>query len=145
MNLLSVRSRISPSLDKTNIIHKFTVPQGIKSLVVQYEYNPKTVENKELAGNAIVEGLRKYKVEVADVTSFLPVKNLVTLSFDENGEYRGACHRQPNKQTVVIAEQGSTPGIFNRSVNSGEWQVVLNLHYVGCDIDYIIDIEGVEE
>lgn len=142
MNLLSVKSKLTPNQDKTNVCHSFSVPEGVKRLVVNYEYNPKTVEDRETAGNAIVEGLRKYKVEVADVNSLLPVKNLVTLSFDENGEYRGACHRQPNKQTVVIAEKDSTFGVINRAVTSGEWRVVLNLHYVGCDVDYTLDVEG---
>jgi hypothetical protein len=76
----------------------------------------------------------------------MPVFNLVTLSFDENGEYRGACHRQPNNQTIIIADNNSTPGILNRPIKSGEWDVILNIHYAGCDIDYKIEIDGeVEE
>ena len=72
----------------------------------------------------------------------MPVKNLVTLSFDENGEYRGACHRQPNEQTVIIAESGSTAGILNRPITAGKWDVMLNVHFAGCDIDYTIEIDG---
>ncbi len=144
MNLLSVKSKITPKDDKTNIMHSFEVPDGISKLRVAYEYNPKTVENREIAGNAIISGLKKYGLEVADVNSFLPVHNLVTLSFDENGTYRGACHRQPNKQTVILSEQDSTPGILNRKICSGEWRVVLNVHYAGCDIEYSIEVEGEE-
>lgn len=144
MNLLSVESKITPLQDKTNINHAFTVPEGIKSIRVEYEYSPKIVEDRELAGNAIVDGLRRYKLEVVDVNSFLPVKNLITLSFDEAGEYRGACHRQPNRQTIIIAPSDSTPGIFNRPIKSGVWQAVLNVHYIGCDVDYTLKVEGEE-
>lgn len=75
----------------------------------------------------------------------MPVNNLVTLSFDENGRYRGACHRQPNEQTVVISEKGSTPGIVNGSVEAGDWDVMLNIHYIGCTVQYSILITGEAE
>lgn len=144
MNLLSIKDKISPSQEKTNITHPFTIPNGINKLVVKYEYTPKTVENQENALNAIVNGLKKYDVDVANAQSFLPINNLVTLSFDENGEYRGACHRHPNKQEINIAAQNSTKGIINRPVEAGEWDVMVNVHYVGCDVCYSIEIEGEE-
>lgn len=143
MNLLQVNGVITPSESRTNISHGFEVPSDIHHLIVNYEYNPKTVEDELLAGKAIVDGLKEYDVTVANASSFLPVKNLVTLSFNENGRYRGACHRQPNKQTIIIGIKNSTFGIANGAVNKGFWEAVLNVHYAGCEINYTIDIEGV--
>lgn len=143
MNLFHKKGVITADMSRTNIAHRFDVPASIHHLVVNYEYNPKTVVDEDLAGKAIVDGLKKYDVAVANASSFLPVQNLVTLSFDENGKYRGACHRQPNKQTITIGKEGSTYGIQNGAVEEGFWEVVMNVHYAGCEIQYTIDIEGV--
>ena len=142
MNIFSHKGRITPADDKTNITHTFTVPDGVERLVVRYSYSPKEVEDEDSAMRLVAEGLRRCNTAVVNVSSFLPVKNLITLSFDENGSYRGACHRQPNEQTIIIAETGSTSGINNSPIQAGEWAVVLNVHFAGCDIDYTVDIEG---
>lgn len=141
MIIFSYSGIITPAQDKTNIRLDFTVPDGAKKLIVHYSYNPKDVEDEDKAGALIYNGMKKYNMDIANVSSFMPVHNLVTLSFDENGEYRGACHRQPNEQTVIIAEGNSTPGIFNRPVTAGDWDIVLNVHFAGCDINYNIDVE----
>ncbi len=142
MNLYSQSGIITTAMDKTNVELKFQVPQGIKSLTVKYSYNPKVVDDKELAYSAVVNSMKKYDVGFANPEAFMPVKNLVTLSFDECGEYRGACHRQPNEQVIFISDKNSTPGILNRSIRSGEWKIVLNVHFVGCDVNYNIEVEG---
>ncbi len=142
MILLEINEKITPDKDKTNIIHRFTVPQGIKRLVADYSYSPKMVEDKELAEKGIAEGIKKYNITFANPESFMPVRNLITLSFDENGRYRGACHRQPNEQRVIISDADSTPGVFNRRVEAGDWDVVLNIHYIGCDMQYSLLITG---
>lgn len=127
--------------DKTNIILPFSVPDGTKSLVVNYRYSPKTVEDEEEALRFLKEGREKYKTDFS-FEEFKEVKNLITLSFDECGKYRGACHRQPNRQTVIITEEGSTYGIEDRPIEPGEWDVMLNCHFVGCDVKYEIAVEG---
>lgn len=142
MLIFSHNGKITPQDDKTNIKHTFSVPKGAKSITVKYAYSPKDVENLSVAGKLISDGMKKYNMDIASISSFLPVHNLVTLSFDENGKYRGACHRQPNEQTVVISSTNSTPGIINRPVENGEWDIVLNVHFAGCDIDYSIEIEA---
>lgn len=141
MIIFNKEGRITPAQDKTNIRLDFTVPNGAKKLIVRYHYSPKDVEDEKLACQLIYNGMKKYNMDVANVTSFTPVHNLVTLSFDECGEYRGACHRQPNNQTVIIAENGSTPGVFNRPIKAGQWDIMLNVHFAGCDIDYTIEVE----
>lgn len=142
MQLLKILDTINECDDKTNICHTFSVPENIKKIIVKYSYSPKTVENKSLAEQKISQAMKKYKISFADPASFLPVKNLVTLSFDENAQYRGACHRQPNEQTIIIADTDSTPGIINREIQSGQWNVVLNVHFAGCEIKYNLEIEG---
>lgn len=140
--IFSKSGKITERDDKTNIKLNFSVPQDIKRLDVKYSYFPKDIENTELARQILSKELQKYDFDVDDVTEFMPVHNLVTLSFDENSKYRGACHRQPNVQNIIIADENSTAGIINRPITAGEWDVVLNVHYAGCDIDYNIEING---
>ncbi|MCI5515455.1 MAG: hypothetical protein MR398_06595 [Oscillospiraceae bacterium] len=142
MQIFSTGGIITPNEDKTNIVLDFTVPKGTKKLTVHFSYSPKYLEDEETAAEIVTAGLKKYNVSVVNPSEFLPVANLVTLSFDENRQYRGACHRQPNDQTIVIAETDSTPGIINGAIHSGIWDIVLNIHYAGCNIDYRIDVEG---
>ncbi|MBR3149061.1 MAG: hypothetical protein IKF64_02740 [Eubacterium sp.] len=129
--------------DKTNIPFSFKVPEGVKALRIKYSYNPKEVENEAEAHRQIEDAMHKYGVTDFDTEKYMPVKNLITLSFDENGKYRGACHRQPNRQLVTIAEENSTPGIINKPIEAGDWDIVLNVHYAGCDVNYSIEIEGI--
>lgn len=132
---------VTPKDDKTNIIIPFSVPNGTKSLVVNYRYFPKLVEDEEEALRYLEDGREKYKTDFS-FEEFKEVKNLITLSFDENGKYRGACHRQPHRQTVIISDGGSTYGIENRPIEPGQWDVMLNCHFVGCEVKYEIAVEG---
>lgn len=145
MILLSKNGKIKETDDKTNITHEFNVPDNINRINIKYSYSPKTVENNAKAADAISKGIKKYGINPVNASSFLPVKNLITLSFDECGEYRGACHRQPNEQNIIICKNSSTPGIINREIQPGLWCVVLNVHYAGCKIDYNIEIYGEEK
>lgn len=142
MKLFSAQGVATINDSKTNIKYVFEVPNGISKLTVKYSYNPKTVEDRAEALALVNAGLKQYQMNGINPESQLPVKNLLTLSFDENGKYRGACHRQANEQEIIIAENNSTPGIFNREIEAGEWAICLNAHYIGCDVNYEIEVEG---
>ena len=141
MLVLSHKGRICGNDSKTNISHKFSVSEDAKRLVICFSYTPKSVENEDLAMKHIEEGLKRYGEKSNNPSDFFPIRNLLTLSFDENGKYRGACHRHPNEQTIVISEENSTPGITNKPLEGGEWDAVLNVHFAGCEIEYSIEIE----
>lgn len=130
--------------NKTNIFHQFIVPENISKIKVYYTYSPKNVEDDINARLILNEAVKKYNAEILNPATFLPVKNLVTLSFDECGNYRGACHRQANEQTIIISENNSTPGIINRKIEAGKWNIVLNVHFAGCNINYMLQVYGEE-
>lgn len=142
MSIFSHSGIVTPQDDKTNIVLPFTVPEGVTALDVCYSYTPKTLENREAAEAAVRACMAKYGVPLTDINDYLPVNNLLTLSFDDPVGYRGACHRQPNEQQIHIG-MDSTPGILNRPVIAGAWRIVLNAHYIGCDVGYHITVEGV--
>lgn len=142
MLIFSKSAIIGSEKSKTNLNHSFFVPQGIKELVINYSYSPKAVENKDLAIKIIKENMEKYGAEIDDINNFLPVNNLITLSFDSPTGYIGACHRQQEKQKIIIGKN-SSPGIVKTKIESGIWHLSLNVHYAGCEIKYKIEIEGV--
>lgn len=141
MLIFSHKGKITPEQDKTNIIHCFSVPKDTEKLTVKYKYYPKYITDEAQVRHFLEEGRKKYDTDF-DFGEYRSVNNHITLSFDECGKYRGACHRQPNEMTVVIAENDSTPGIENRKVESGEWDIMLNVHFIGCDVDYSVEVEG---
>ncbi len=141
MNILSAKGKINEKNSKTNISHKFFVSESAKKLIVYFSYYPKNVEDAAHSLRLIDDGLKKYNTESEHPSEFLPVRNLLTLSFDENEKFRGACHRHPNEQTIVVSSENSTPGIINKPLESGEWNAVLNVHFAGCEIEYSIEIE----
>ncbi|MDD6658850.1 MAG: hypothetical protein PUE60_02105 [Eubacteriales bacterium] len=145
MILLNAKGKITLHNNKTNLIHRFDVPNGLKALKISFEYSPKTLENREKAIEEVKVCLEKYD-EVFDgkPADYLPIKNLVTLSLDANGRYIGAAHRQSNKQEHIISADKSSVGFIKTEIEQGEWDIMLNVHSVSCDIDYKIIVEGEE-
>lgn len=143
MLIFSTKGKITPADDKTNIVHKFTVPENTVVLKIKYQYSPKTLPDREKAVNIIHACFERYEETLQGrPADFLPVKNLVTLSLDCMGEYRGAAHRQDNIQEHIIAPGFASPGFIKAPVRAGEWDVVLNVHSISCDVEYSINIEG---
>lgn len=146
MLIFSTKGKVTTANDKKNLIHRFDVPENIKSLTIKYSYSPKTIENREKAVSLVRGCFEKYDERlIGKPADYLPVKNLITLSLDENGRYRGAAHRQSNDQTHIISENFASPGFIKGKINSGEWDIMLNVHFIGCDVDYNITVEGKAE
>ena len=146
MLIFSTKGRITADNDKTNLLHRFDVPENIKSLTISYSYSPKIFENREKAAAMIRSCFEKYDERLTGrPADYLPVNNLITLSVDENGKYRGSAHRQANGQRHIISEDYASPGFFKGEIQPGEWDIMLNAHCVCCDVDYTITVEGEEK
>lgn len=142
MQIFSTKGKITVDNDKTNLIHRFDVPSGVKVMTVKYSYLPKTLESREKAVAIVKDCFEKYgETLVGKPAEYLPVKNLITISIDENGKYRGAAHRQANEQTHILSEEKASPGFVKGKISEGEWDIVLNVHSVSCDVDYNISVE----
>ena len=144
MVIFEMAGKVLPEQDKTNISLEFTVPEGIEKLIIDYGYSPKTLEDGEKAEKLLAESIEKYLGDEykAEPQDFMPVKNLITLSLDDNGEYRGAAHRQADKQHHEISKEFASPGFIKGEIHSGKWQVVLNVHCCACDVNYQIKVSG---
>ena len=144
MIIFETAGRVLPEQDKTNIPLEFTVPGGIEKLTIDYEYSPKILEDEKKAEKLLTKSIEKYLGDEykAEPKDFMPVKNLITLSLDDNGEYRGAAHRQADKQHHEISRDFASPGLVKGEIHSGKWQVVLNVHCCACDVHYKIKVTG---
>lgn len=143
MLLFHTDGKLTADNDKTNIIHNFDVPDGIKRLIIKYTYSPKALDDREKAEELIKNCFEKYdEVMSGSAADYLPVKNLITLSVDENGQYRGAAHRQDDIQEHIISEDFASAGFTKGRLHSGIWDIVLNVHSISCDVNYSITIEG---
>ena len=129
MVLLNKTGKITLDDNKTNIVLPFEIKDNFKSLKIKFEYSPKTLENKEKEIKIAEDCLKKYdEVQEGNIESYLPIKNLVTLSLDSSREYIGAIHRQSNKQELVVSSDYSSPGFFKTDIAKGEWKIMLNVH-----------------
>ena len=144
MIIFETAGKVLPEQDKTNIPLEFTVPEGIEKMIIDYEYSPKILENEEKAEKLLAKSIEKYLGDEykAEPLDFMPVKNLITLSLDDNGEYRGAVHRQADKQHHEISEEFASPGFIKGEIHSGKWLVVLNVHCCACEVNYEIKVAG---
>lgn len=147
MILLEKSGVITPDMDKTNIAFEFDAPDDFGAITADFSYAPKTLEDEDAALRLVYSALKRFRPDGGqdDPHEHLPVKNLITLSFDDPNGYRGAAHRQPNEQHIRLCESGGTPGFYNRKNRGGKWRVMLNIHCCVSDVRYTLKIEGGEE
>ena len=147
-NNITITLNFNPnsSDNKTNIVLPFEIKDDFKSLKINFEYSPKTLEDKAKEIKIAEDCLEKYgEVQEGNIENYLPIKNLVTVSLDSSREYLGAAHRQSNKQEHIISPTFSSAGFFKTDIAKGEWKITLNVHSVSCDVDYKITVEGEEK
>lgn len=146
MVLLNKSGKITLDENKTNIVLPFEIKDDFKSLKISFEYSPKTLNDKAKEIKIAEACLKEYdEVQEGNIDTYLPIKNLVTLSLDSSREYLGAAHRQSNKQEHIISPDFSSPGFFKTDIAKGEWTIMLNIHSISCDVDYNITVEGEEK
>ncbi|MDE5604544.1 MAG: hypothetical protein K2I73_03050 [Eubacterium sp.] len=147
MLIFEKSGKILPEQDKTNISLPFTVPNGMEKLIIDYEYSPKILDDEDKATKLLEKSIEKYLggEYKAEPKEFMPVKNLITLSLDENGNYKGAAHRQADQQHHEISKDFASVGFEKGEITSGNWTLVLNVHCCACEVNYNVRITGEEK
>lgn len=144
--LLETRVHLTPDLEKTNIELPFCVPRYTRCLRITYSYAPKELSGaagEALAEECLLRDAGAFREEYRSAASFLPLKNLVTLSLDDPHGYRGAAHRQAPQQVHILSENEASPGFYAGAVSAGEWILTLNIHaLVTAFCDCVIRIEA---
>ena len=131
---------------KTHVMIPFFIKKDYQKLCVDFEYSPKTVEDKDLSLQIIDETLHRYLQEAQaakeDPRKFLPVTNLLTLSLDCGDDYIGAAHRPSPSQRIEISAKGSSPGFIPYSAMAGSWSATISIHAISVPVTCSIRIIG---
>lgn len=147
--LLDVRQKLFPEQSKTNVLFSFTVPVPQDRLRIHFSYSPKRLDDMETAKVLIDEGVKRYNPEAFEAVGYdwkdyLPLNNLLTLSADCNGVYRGCGHRQsPNQEIVIGPFPDVSDGFYPGPVEKGLWQIAISVHAViSAECDVILTVTG---
>lgn len=145
--VLETQVRLTPAEEKTNVVLPFTLTSEAEQLKIIYSYAPKTLEG-EAGARAVEACLQRdageYRAQYPAAETFLPLKNLVTLSLDDPYTYRGAAHRQADRQEHILTETAASPGFLPGKLPAGAWRLVLNVHALVtpfCDCRVQIEVE----
>lgn len=123
---------LSPADEKTQISLPFFVEEAGEALRVEFSYYPKILEDRDLALRLVKENILRDSPALlttdCNLDSFLPIKNLITVSLDDPDGYRGCAHRQPNQQQILLSEKTATPGFYQGKIPKGKWILTLSIH-----------------
>jgi hypothetical protein len=135
-DLLLVKGQLTPICSKTHITYSFKIPENCRKLNAHFEYEPKALEDQDIAKKLILEGFEKY-VEPRlfpyyqdKWESYSPLNNLITLSFDDPHQFRGSGHRHNPNQQYVLSEHEVSPGLVKGPIYSGVWKITVSVHCI---------------
>ncbi|ANS73903.1 hypothetical protein AWM70_04380 [Paenibacillus yonginensis] len=137
--LLDVQGKAAPCCSKSHIAYRFFLPRPGGRLLLDFAYGPNNLEDPVKAKALIEESLRTYvEEELQDQAkarweSYLPLKNLITVSVDGPGGHRGAAHRHDPEQHLFLSRNEASPGLEHGELRQGMWEVTLSLHAILTD------------
>ncbi|MCJ8010248.1 hypothetical protein MUG84_00645 [Paenibacillus sp. KQZ6P-2] len=137
--LLETQGEVSPVCSKSHITYKFHISEPGGKLCIHFAYGPKNLEDRELSKTLVYESIEKYiepsrrELVQAKWESYLPLKNLITVSVDDPDSHRGAGHRHDPEQLLHLSMKDASPGLISGPIHSGMWEVTLSLHAVVTD------------
>jgi hypothetical protein len=134
--LLKAEGLVTPSCSKSHITYTLHLNRECRELHVEFAYEPKKLEDEAKAKELIYAGFEQYILEEHRKSfqdnwrDFLPLQNLLTLSFDDENGFRGAGHRHDPIQHLVISEEAASPGLVPGLLPRGQVRIMINLHSV---------------
>ncbi|MBM7566395.1 hypothetical protein [Paenibacillus sacheonensis] len=134
--VLDAEGRVQPVCSKTHIAYSFHLDQPGGKLWIDFAYEPKNLEDREQSRARIAAGVENYtepaqrELVMDRWESFLPLKNLITVSVDDPARHRGAGHRHDPEQLLLIGAEEASPGFVRGELPEGLWRVTLSLHAI---------------
>ncbi|TVY10926.1 hypothetical protein [Paenibacillus cremeus] len=134
--LLQAVGIVTPSCSKSHITYTIHLNHPVRELHIEFAYAPKDLADEAKAKQLIDEALGSY-IQPEHLASYkenwrsyLPLKNLLTLSFDDENGFRGAGHRHDPVQHLIISEEEASPGLIPGVFPRGQLRIMINLHCV---------------
>ncbi|MDF2959587.1 MAG: hypothetical protein K0S39_1322 [Paenibacillus sp.] len=138
--LLKAEGTVTPSCSKSHITYTLHLHRECRELHVEFAYEPKKLDDEMKAQELIMEGLNQYiqdehrKSYEDSWRDFLPLQNLLTLSFDDENGFRGAGHRHDPVQHLIISEADASPGLVPGVFPRGQVSIMINIHCVVTEL-----------
>ncbi|MFD1888272.1 hypothetical protein [Paenibacillus wenxiniae] len=131
--LYEASGTVYPASTQSHIAYRFMVHEPVQSLQIDFSYEPKLLDDDQLAEQLITRAMKQYGYEqphAEDWRKYAPLQNLLTLSLDDPYRHRGQAHRMDRVQQHRLTEQEASPGFWPGSNPAGLWTVTLSLHAV---------------
>jgi len=129
---------------KSTKCFSFNVDEEYKELRVFLSFSPGVLEDEEKCKSKIQREIKNYldsEDEVPSFKQFIPLKNLVTLSLQHEGEYLGNAHRWNMNQKHIISTEIASPGFNLCKCTKGEWKVIMHIHEIvteKCAVNLVV-------
>ncbi|MDO4489854.1 MAG: CehA/McbA family metallohydrolase [Lachnospiraceae bacterium] len=126
----------TPADSSTDVKMEFQVPPEVDALEVHLHYTPGEESCDEYCLAPVEAAMKEYygdsdpAREPMTPHQHYPIKNLVTVSATQNGEYVGNAHRWDTDQTHLFTTYFASPGFSARDRMEGDWEVQLHLHEI---------------
>lgn len=151
MILYQNRWQWTPEDSATDAEFSFVCPPEIHRLHIAFSYAPGEEASETICRAPVEAAIARYydryshAAEPMETAQFVPVKNLITLSLDHEGQYLGNAHRWAPQQEHRISVESASRGFLPPKEMAGRWRGMLHLHEIlsPCCIG-VIQIEGVE-
>jgi hypothetical protein len=132
---LSVCGSLTPLQSKSNVDFRFFVSEEQKLLSISFAYEPKALDDREIARKLIEEGIRKYGAAeqerlLKNWEQFLPVNNLITITVEDPYGFRGCAHRQNPRQEHCLSPQDASLGFIKGRIFPGPWTITISAHAI---------------
>ena len=136
MKLLEEKYEWTPCDSQTDESFCFCVPDNIQQIRIRFEFSPGKEEDPAPCLPPIQEALNRYydsyprEMQPMNEDSFMPIKNLITISLDKDGVYLGNAHRWAPQQEHLISAQKASLGFVSPEEMAGKWHGMLHLHEI---------------
>jgi len=133
--LFEARGTLTSAASKSQVTYQFYVPAGCEGLRAHFKYFPKELNDREQSRRWIEAALDAYvsptkRTLRSNWEDFLPLSNLITLSFDDPERFRGAAHRHAPEQHYWLTPATASDGLIRGDIPCGMWRITLSVHGV---------------
>ena len=114
----------------------FTCPDGAQEVRLYFTFSPGRETSEAICRPEVEKALTRYydcyphELQPMRAEQFLPVKNLITISLDKDGQYIGNAHRWDTDQTHTPTTETASRGFTPPDRLNGPWGGMLHLHEI---------------
>lgn len=136
MVLFESEYRWTPADAQSDVAFSFACPDTVRQVRVFFSFSPGLENAEDICRPQVERALARYydsyprDLQPMDAARFLPVKNLVTLSLDKDGQYLGNAHRWATVQEHALSAEAASLGFTPPARVPGLWSGMLHLHEI---------------